>query len=73
MASWLTTTSRRWRRARHSNRANARVIFVGRAGFDKVKTVGRDKAPFEVRDQNGNGPDIARQTITASADQSRAS
>jgi glycine/D-amino acid oxidase-like deaminating enzyme len=35
---------------------NARVIAVGRLGFDKVKTVGRESAPFEARYQNGKGP-----------------
>jgi hypothetical protein len=34
----------------------ARVISVARAGFDKVKTAGRDQAPFEVRYLNGRGP-----------------
>lgn len=34
---------------------NARVISVGRVGFDKVKTAGRENAPFEIRYQNGKG------------------
>jgi thioredoxin reductase len=41
-------------------RAKARVISVARAGFDKVKTVGRDKASFEIRYQNGRGPETLR-------------
>jgi len=41
-------------------RTKARVISVARAGFDKVKTVGRDKAPFEIRYQNGRGPETMR-------------
>lgn len=39
---------------------NARVISIARAGFDKVKTAGRDKAPFEIRYQNGKGPSTIR-------------
>jgi hypothetical protein len=39
---------------------NARVISVARVGFDKVKTVGRDKAPFEIRYRNGKGPSTTR-------------
>jgi thioredoxin reductase len=35
---------------------NARVISVGRVGFDKVKTAGRENAPFAIRYQNGKGP-----------------
>src|SRR5262245_57473854 len=41
-------------------RTKARVISVARVGFDKVKTIGRDKAPFEVRYRNGRGPDTLR-------------
>jgi thioredoxin reductase len=37
-------------------RTDSRVISVARAGFDKVKTAGREKAPFEIRYQNGRGP-----------------
>jgi thioredoxin reductase len=37
-------------------RTNARAVSVGRIGFDKVKTDGRERAPFEVRYQNGKGP-----------------
>ena len=37
-------------------RTSSRVTAVGRAGFDKAKTKGRDAAPFEVRYQNGRGP-----------------
>lgn len=39
---------------------SARVISVGRVGFDKVKTAGRDSAPFEIRYQNGKGPSTLR-------------
>jgi len=35
---------------------HARVISVARVGFDKVKTAGREAAPFEVRYRNGKGP-----------------
>lgn len=41
-------------------RANSRVTAVGRAGFDKMKTAGRDGAPFTIRYQNGKGPETAR-------------
>ena len=39
---------------------NARVISVARVGFDKVKTAGRENAPFEIRYQNGKGPSTLR-------------
>jgi cation diffusion facilitator CzcD-associated flavoprotein CzcO len=41
-------------------RIKARVISVARVGFDKVKTVGRDEAPFEIRYQNGGAPETLR-------------
>ena len=41
-------------------RTNARAVSVGRLGFDKVKTDGRERAPFEVRYQNGKGAEIVR-------------
>jgi thioredoxin reductase len=41
-------------------RTKARVISVARSGFDKVKTVGRDTAPFEIRYQNGRGSETLR-------------
>jgi hypothetical protein len=37
-------------------RTDAQVIGIGRAGLDKVKTIGRDTAPFEIRYRNGKGP-----------------
>ena len=36
-------------------RTNSRVIGLGRAGFDKVKTKGREAAPFEIRYRSGKG------------------
>jgi thioredoxin reductase len=33
---------------------------VGRVGFDKAKTKGRENAKFEVHYQNGKGPEILR-------------
>jgi len=39
---------------------NSRVTAVGRAGFDKMKSAGRESAPFSIRYQNGNGPESAR-------------
>ncbi len=41
-------------------RTNSRVTSVGRLGFDKVKTKGREAAPFEVCYQNGRGPESLR-------------
>jgi hypothetical protein len=41
-------------------RSSSRVTAVGRAGFDKVKTKGREAAPFEIRYQNGKGPETLR-------------
>jgi thioredoxin reductase len=35
----------------------SRVTAISRVGFDKVKTKGREAAPFEVRYQNGKGPE----------------
>ena len=39
---------------------DARVIAISRAGFDKVKTAGRETAPFEIRYRNGKGPSTLR-------------
>src|SRR5471032_2561737 len=44
-------------------RTSSKVVSVGRVGFDKVKTKGRELAPFEIRYQNGAGP----KTMTADA------
>jgi hypothetical protein len=33
-------------------------IEVSRAGFDKLKSRGREGAPFEIRYQNGKGPEV---------------
>ena len=38
----------------------ARVVAIARVGFDKVKTAGREKAPFEIRYRNGRGPSSVR-------------
>jgi thioredoxin reductase len=38
-------------------RTSSRVTAVTRLGFDKAKTRGREKAPFEIRYQNGKGPE----------------
>jgi thioredoxin reductase len=37
-------------------RTHSRVTGISRASFDKVKSRGREAAPFEVRYQNGEGP-----------------
>ncbi len=44
-------------------RTSSKVVSVGRTGFDKVKTEGRELAPFEIRYRNGAGPT----TMTADA------
>jgi threonine dehydrogenase-like Zn-dependent dehydrogenase len=41
-------------------RLNSRITAIGRAGFDKMKTAGRDAAPFAIRYRNGKGPEVAR-------------
>ncbi len=38
-------------------RTNSRVTAIGRVGFDKVKTKGREAASFEIRYENGKGPE----------------
>ena len=47
-------------RSREHIRTDARVISIARAGFDKVKSAGREAAPFEIRYQNGKGPSMVR-------------
>src|SRR5437868_3483511 len=42
---------------------SSRVTDIGRVGFDRLKTKGRQAAPFEIRYQNGQGP----KTVTADA------
>ena len=39
---------------------SSRVTDISRVGFDKLKTNGRETAPFEIRYQNGQGPKIVR-------------
>lgn len=41
-------------------RTSSRVTAISRAGFDKAKTKGRERAPFEIRYQNGKGPEVLR-------------
>ena len=38
----------------------SRVTDISRTGFDKLKTKGRESAPFEIRYQNGQGPKIVK-------------
>lgn len=38
-------------------KTSAKVTAVSRVGFDKAKTKGREAAPFEIRYQNGKGPE----------------
>ncbi|QWG25665.1 NAD(P)-binding domain-containing protein [Bradyrhizobium sediminis] len=39
---------------------SSRVTDISRVGFDKLKTRGREAAPFEIRYQNGQGPKSVR-------------
>ena len=39
---------------------SSRVTDISRVGFDKLKSTGRDTAPFELRYQNGLGPKSIR-------------
>lgn len=39
-------------------RTSSRVTDISRAGLDKLKSAGRNEAPFEIRYQNGQGPKI---------------
>ncbi len=39
---------------------SSRVTDISRVGFDKLKSRGRDAAPFELRYQNGQGPKSVR-------------
>src|SRR6266702_1013108 len=39
---------------------SSRVTDISRVGFDKLKTRGREAAPFEIRYQNGQGPKSIR-------------
>ena len=41
-------------------RTSSRVTAISRVGFDKAKTKGRDLASFEIRYQNGRGPEVLR-------------
>ncbi|MEA2883336.1 MAG: hypothetical protein QOH32_2592, partial [Bradyrhizobium sp.] len=41
-------------------RTSSRVTDISRVGFDKLKTMGRAAAPFELRYQNGEGPKSIR-------------
>jgi len=45
---------------RETIRTSSRVTAISRAGFDKAKTKGREQAPFEIRYQNGRGPEELR-------------
>jgi thioredoxin reductase len=39
---------------------SSHVTHISRVGFDKLKTRGREAAPFEIRYQNGQGPKVLR-------------
>lgn len=44
-------------------RTSSRVSAISRVGFDKAKTKGREQAPFEIRYQNGKGPEVLRTDV----------
>src|ERR1700674_2328118 len=41
-------------------RTSSRVTDISRVGFDKLKSKGREAAPFEIGYQNGQGPKVMR-------------
>jgi cation diffusion facilitator CzcD-associated flavoprotein CzcO len=41
-------------------RTSSRMTAISRVGFDKLKSKGREAAPFELRYQNGRGPETLR-------------
>jgi hypothetical protein len=41
-------------------KTRATVTVISRVGFDKVKSKGRESAPFEIRYRNGKGPETLR-------------
>jgi hypothetical protein len=45
---------------RNHIQTGSRVTEISRVGFDKLKTKGRDGAPFEIRYQNGQGSKTVR-------------
>ncbi|MDA9507737.1 FAD-dependent oxidoreductase [Bradyrhizobium sp. CCBAU 11386] len=45
---------------REAIRTSSRVSAISRVGFDKARTRGREQAPFEIRYQNGRGPEVLR-------------
>jgi thioredoxin reductase len=59
VAQYLEPLATRTRLSQHIQ-TSARVVSVTRTGFDKVKTAGRESAPFEICYQNGKGPSTLR-------------
>jgi glycine/D-amino acid oxidase-like deaminating enzyme len=59
VAQYLEPLATRTRLSQHI-RTDARVIAIARTGFDKVKTSGRESAPFEIRYRNGKDPSTLR-------------
>ncbi|MBR0855822.1 NAD(P)-binding domain-containing protein [Bradyrhizobium liaoningense] len=45
---------------RETIRTSSRVTAISRGGVDKARTKGRERAPFEIRYQNGRGPEVLR-------------
>jgi thioredoxin reductase len=56
---YLTPLATKTELERHI-RTSSRVTDISRVGFDKLKTKGRERAPFEIRYQNGQGPKLVR-------------
>jgi Pyridine nucleotide-disulphide oxidoreductase len=57
VAQYLEPLAKRTKLKNHVH-FRSKVYALGREGFDKVKSAGRESAPFEVRYQNGQGPSI---------------
>jgi thioredoxin reductase len=55
LESYLTPLATRARLKDHIQ-TSSRVTAISRVGFDKVKTNGRERSPFEIHYQNGAGP-----------------
>jgi hypothetical protein len=59
VAQYLDPLAARTRLGHHI-RTSTRVVSVGRVGVDKVKTAGRENAPFEIRCEIGKAPSTLR-------------
>lgn len=67
LAGYLDPLATRTRLREHI-RTSSRITAISRLGFDKAKSKGREAAPFEIRYQNGKGPErlVADAVVDAS-------